>query len=282
MEPLQEWLKHQGIGARLRAERERADLSGAELAAACGWAQSKVSRIERGQQRPSDADVDAWGRACGTADLAGLQRLRQESRVAHVTFRERMREGQAKVQKGYTEMVRTSALIRHYETVFIPGPLQIPSYARRILTEMIALHNLDIDDVDAAVAERMERGHLLYEPGKQWEFLLAEPVLRWLLCPPAVMHTQLDRLQTVIGLEQVRFGIVPMGAELATAPQNGVQIYVGDEALAVAETFLGETWHRDDEAAAYGRALDRLWKDAVEGARARDLIIRAVQALPEA
>ena len=105
---------------------------------------------------------------------------------------------------------------------FIPGPLQIPDYARRVLTEMISLHDLEIDDVDAAVQERMARAQMLYDPSKRWEFLLAEPVLRWLLPSPAVMRAQLDRLQGVIGLDRIRLGIVPMGVELATTPQNSV------------------------------------------------------------
>ncbi|MFF5176622.1 Scr1 family TA system antitoxin-like transcriptional regulator [Micromonospora sp. NPDC000316] len=86
-------------------------------------------------------------------------------------------------------------LIRHFETVYVPGLLQTADYARRILTEMVELHNLDIADVDAAVASRMQRQHLLYDTSKRFEFLLAEPVLRWLLCPAEVMRGQLDRRQ---------------------------------------------------------------------------------------
>jgi hypothetical protein len=70
-----------------------------------------------------------------------------------------------------------------------------------------------------------------------------------------------------------------MGVELATTPQNTVEIYVGDETVAVAETYIGETWHRGDEAAAYMRAIDRQWEDAVEGDEARRLIALAASDL---
>jgi hypothetical protein len=170
-------------------------------------------------------------------------------------------------------------VIRHFETAYMPGPLQIPDYARRVLTEMISLHGLEIDDVDAAVQERMARAQMLYDPSKRWEFLIAEPVLRWLLPTPAVMRAQLDRLQGVIGLDRIRLGIVPLGVELATTPQDSVQVYVGDETVAVAETYIRETWHRGDEATAYMRAIDRQWEDAVEGDEARRLIARAASDL---
>lgn len=283
MEQLDEWLSRQGTGPRLRALRAQAGLSGKELADANGWAQSKVSRIESGKQQPSASDIEAWGRTTSAAAeiVAEILAKREEAQVWHATFKARMREGQEDVQRNYTDLAAKSSLIRHYENVFIPGPLQVPEYTRRVLDEMVALHNLEIDDAGAAVTERMRRRELLYDPAKRWEFLLAEPVLRWLLCPPAVMRAQLDRLQTAIGLERIRFGIIPMGVQLATTPQDNVQIYVGEETIAVAETFIGETWHRDSEAEAYGRAVDRLWKDAVEGDRARELIVQAARALPE-
>ena len=66
----------------------------------------------------------------------------------------------------------------------------------------------------------------------------------------------------------------------ATTPQNDVELYyTADGVIAVTETFIGETWHRDEEAAAYARAVDRQWKDAVEGDAARDLIVRARDSL---
>ncbi len=285
METLKDWLtRPEGLATRLRALRAQAGLSGKELADAHGWQQSKVSRIESGEQRAKPADIEAWARTCGADDAAArdLLHLHDEAQIWHATFKSRMARGQTAVQKSYSDLARTSDLIRHFETTFVPGPLQVPEYAHAILSAMKELHGT-IDDVDAAVGERMQRTQMLYDPAKRWEFLLAEPVLRWLLCPPTVMRTQLDRLQTVIGLERVRFGIIPMGVELAMAPQNTVEVYTGTaETIAVAETFIGETWFRDDEALAYDRALDQQWEDAAEGDAARELIARAIRALPEA
>lgn len=271
-----------GLATRLRAMRAQAGLSGKDLADANGWAQSKVSRIETGQQLPSEGDLRAWAVACRTPAAADeLLAMRDEAQVWRATFRSRMRRGQAEVQQSYNALVDGANLIRHFETAYVPGLLQVPGYARRVLAEMIGLHSLDIDDVDEAVRLRMVRQQMLYDPAKQFEFLLAEPVLRWLLVPPPVMRSQLDRLQTVIGLERVRFGILPMGVQLATTPQNSFQVYAGSDAgtVAVAETFLGEDFSDGDQAAAYGRALDLMWAEAAEGDDARALILRAARDL---
>ncbi|MEH0821949.1 MULTISPECIES: DUF5753 domain-containing protein [unclassified Micromonospora] len=199
-----------------------------------------------------------------------------EVQAVHRDWRRRMRQGQAAVQDSYSQLVAESRLIRHFDTVYVPGLLQTADYARRILTEMVELHNLDVTDVDAAVATRMQRQRLLYDTSKRFEFLLAEPVLRWLLCTPEVMRGQPDRLQTVIGVPNVRFGILPLGVRLATTPQNSLQMY---DDVAIVETFVGETTHRDDEAAAYVKAVERLWKEAVTGEDARRLIVRVARDL---
>jgi transcriptional regulator with XRE-family HTH domain len=280
---LKEWLTQpEGMATRLHALRVQAGLSGKQLANANGWDQSKVSKIENGKQMPSAEDITAWVETCGADQqtIRDLLDLLEKARIAHATFRSRMKQGQKEVQEDYNTLVAQSHLIRHFETVYVPGLLQVPDYARSIFTEMRGLHEVQKDDVDAAVAARMQRQQMLYDPSKSFEFLLAEPVLRWLICSPAVMRAQLDRLQTVIGLERIRFGILPMGVGLKTAPQNSFQIYVGDDSVVAVETLIGETFHRDEEAAAYSRALDRLWEDAVTGDAARELIITATQALP--
>lgn len=283
MESLEEWLSQpDGVATRLRALRVQAALTGQQLAAANDWAQSKVSRIERGQQMPSPEDIEAWCRACGAneATAAELVSKRDEARVWQATFRQQMSHGQAAEQARHTNLAAKSTFIRYFDTAFVPGFLQVPEYMRRIFDEMIRLHELKIDDVDAAIAERLERQQMLYDPSKRFEFLVAEPVLRYLLVTPAVMRTQLDRLQTVIGLDRIRFGVIPEGVELATTPQNSMQIYSGDDLIAVTETYVKEIFFEGAEATAFNRAFDLQWKDAVEGERARELINRAARGLP--
>ena len=280
MTPIEELLTQPGgLSDRLRTLRTRAGLSGKELAEVCGWQPSRVSKIENGKQMPTADDIDTWAQAC-EADAEttdALLRLLIEAQNNHRDFKRRMRRGQVAVQKTYNELVRDSKVIRHFETAYVPGLLQTPDYARRVLTEMIELHGLDIDDVDGAVATRMQRQQMIYDGSKQFEFLLAEPVLRWMLCPPHVQRGQLDRLQTVIGMPNIRFGIVPMGVPLATTPQNSFQMY---DDVAIVETFLGETTHQDDEAAIYGRSMELLWREAATGEDARALVVRAVNDLP--
>lgn len=271
-------LRADELADQLRAVRTRAGLSGKDLAAATGWQTSKVSKLENTRQMPTTDDIATWVRACGAEpDTAErLQQLLHEALAEHRDWRRRMRRGQAAVQASYNKLVAESTTISHFETVWVPGLLQTPEYARRALTEMVELHGLDIDDVDAAVATRLQRQHLLYDTAKHFEFLLWEPVLRTPICGMEAMRGQLDRLQTAIGLSNVRLGILPLDTPLRTTPQNAVQLY--DE-VAVVETFLGESEYRGSEAATYRAAVDHMWQEAATGNDARQLLVNAANAL---
>ncbi len=284
MTSLEEWLaRPHDVATRLRALRAQTGLSGHQLAQTVGWAQSKVSRIETGKQAPTPDDISAWGAACGASDQVTqeLQQLQAEARVVRtVEFRETMSQGQAVQQEDYDRLFANAHLIRDFETVYVPGLLQIPDYARRVRQEMVPLHDLAVDDSDAATARRIAQQQNLYDPNKRFEFIIGEPVLRYLLAPPNVMRGQLDRLLGVIGMDHIRFGIIPMGVELRWTPQHSFQIYVGDEPVVEVESIVKGPWYRGEDADRFGRFFDWLWEEAVEGDAARDLITTAIHALP--
>jgi hypothetical protein len=81
------------------------------------------------------------------------------------------------------------------------------------------------------------------------------------------------------GMPNVRIGVIPLGVEIPTSPQNSFQLY---DDLAVVETFVGETHPRPTGLAGYARVMDRLWDEAAVGDHARRLIQRAAGDLPQA
>ena len=270
-----QWLTQPGgLASRLRMLRTNKGVKSQDLAARLDWGATKVSKIENGKQLPSPAEIRSWV-AATVADSSvadELIDLLEEAKAVHMGWRDRMKSGQAGVQTSYNQLLHDATTIRLFETVYIPGPLQVPEYARRVLTEMITLHNLDNTDIDEAVAERMSRHQLLYDTSKQFDLLITEPVLRWRLCPVPTMIAQLDRLQTVIDLPNVRFGIIPLAGEISVTPQNSFGVY--DE-LVIVDTFVGEIiYDEGDEAETYSSILDQLWKQAVSGGEARQLIVQ--------
>ncbi|MGH3714350.1 MAG: helix-turn-helix domain-containing protein [Micromonosporaceae bacterium] len=280
VDPLTEWLTQPGgIAEILRSARLRAGLTGVELAERVGWQQSKVSKIENGRQLPTGVDVETWLTACGATvgEIESLTRSLDEVTGRHRDWRRRVRQGLVSIQAGYNDVARDATVIRYFATATVPGQLQTAEYARTRLAAGVVLHDASAEELADAVATRMRRQQYLYDTSKQFEFLLAEPVLRWLVDPPNVMLGQLDRLLAVVsGLPNIRFGILPELRPVSLSPQNAFVLF---DDVAYVETFVGETVHVGDEAAAYHRVMDRLWADAVTGEEARRLIMRAVRDL---
>ncbi|MGH3512907.1 MAG: helix-turn-helix domain-containing protein [Pseudonocardiaceae bacterium] len=54
------------LGRRLRELRQRAGLTGTQLAESLSWPQPKVSKLETARQTPSEDDIRAWARTTGS------------------------------------------------------------------------------------------------------------------------------------------------------------------------------------------------------------------------
>jgi transcriptional regulator with XRE-family HTH domain len=268
-----------GLGTRLRIIRERAGLSGKELAERAGWDSPRVSKLELGRQTPTAHDIRLYVEECGAEPklLDELLGLLGEVRVQRFSFVQRGKRGQVAIQQSHNELVAGASTLRHFGTVYVPGVLQVPDYIRRVLVESRRLHDLEVDDVEDALAERLQRQQTLYDRSKRFQLLLGESVLRWLLVPPDVMRAQLDRLLTAIGLPNVEIGVLPFGVELEWTPQQSFWIF---DDVAVVEGFVGETAYEGAEAKQFLRAMELLWDQAAIGDDARRLILAAAEALP--
>lgn len=280
MNALEEFLSRPGgIAAQLRDLRQRTGLTGIALGLKLGWSQGKVSKLETGSQRPSADDVNAWAAATNATpeQLRALLEQLAEAEALHSAWKHQVKHGQSGIQANYDELAKRATLIRNFELVFIPGLLQTADYARARAEEGVRLHGADPKEVDATTLARMRRQQVLYDSSKRFEFVLGESCLRYLICPPAVMRAQLDRLIAALGVPNVTLAIVPFGVELPVTPQNCFILF---DDLAAVETFTGEDVVGGDEAKAYGVAMDRLLAESVTGNEARRIIMAAADALP--
>lgn len=271
----------EALGVRLRELRLTAPgvrLTGTALARKLGWPNSKVSKLELGKQTATPEDLRGWAEACGKpetylelrARLAGF-----ESRIR--SWRRQLAGGHRPVQDTHNQAQADSKVLRAWESSWIVGVLQTPDYARAVLTRSAELHRSP-RDIEDAVRSRMKRQELLYSSDRRYHIILWEPVLRSLICPPAVLTAQLDRLTGVIGMDTVELGIVPLGASLKVPPGSGFWIY--DDRQVVTETWHAELWlDHSDSIALYLRTWKTLHESAAYGSEAHNVINAARQAL---
>lgn len=261
-----------GLGARLR--ELRGPVSGREFAARLGWTQSKVSKLETGRQTATVVDVRAWAEAAGQPEAAGELEARVQGLESRTrSWRRQLAAGHRPVQDTLTVEYERSTHLRAWEGAMVVGMLQTADYARALFTHYSELHQ-SVRDTDDAVRARLRRQPLLYEPGRIFDIVMWEAALYAAVCPPTVLAGQLDRLASVIGLDTVRLGIVPLGTPVALPPAGGFWMY--DDRLVIVEDWHAELWLDDTESVAlYGRVWARLQKAAVYGASARRIIARA-------
>lgn len=258
------------LGRRLRALRERAGMNGGELARALGWAQSKISRIELARQNASPADITAWVEATGGPEYERvfLLGLLDQAREDQHAWRQRMRGGQAPVQAGYFALIQRTKVHRAFHTAVVPGLLQTPEYARRILAIAARQAGASTGDVDAAVETRMKRQAFIETP-RRFEYLVSESVLRLGLVTDDVMRAQIARIMAVSELPNVRLGVLPIGVPLTVTPIHEFEMF---DDLVIIETISREHRYSGPEAETYARAFGALWSAALTGDDARDLI----------
>lgn len=260
------------LGARLR--ELRAGITGRDLAERLGWPQSKVSKLETGRQTATAADLTAWAEATGHPDVADelTARLRVLESGAR-SWRRRLAAGHRPVQDSLTVEYQRSYRMRAWQPAMVVGMLQTPEYARAVFSRYVDLQQ-SVRDIDDAVRARMRRQEELYDPSRHFDIVLWEAALHAMVCPPDVLAGQLDRLCGVVGMTNVRLGILPFGAQLRIPPANGFWMY--DERLVIVEDWHAELWLDDAEnITLYTRLWDTITGPAVYGAQAHRLIARA-------
>ncbi|MCM8548872.1 helix-turn-helix transcriptional regulator [Streptomyces sp. STCH 565 A] len=271
----------EALGARLRELRLSAAsgrLTGPQLASRLGWPHSKVYKLEGGRQTAAADDLRAWADAVGQPDTAEELLGRLAGFESHIrSWRRQLAAGHRPVQDTWNAAVDRARTIRAFEEAVIPGMLQTADYARHIFLRYADLHGTKRDTEDA-VRARMERQAWLYQGGRRFHALVWEAALHALVCPPAVLVAQLDRLAGTVGMDTVELGVIPLSASLRIPAANG--FWILDEQLVIAEDWHAELWLDDAETVgSYLRVWETLRESAVYGADAQNVIGRARRAL---
>jgi len=262
----------EALGARLRELRKDAGLSARALAAATGQHFTRVSKIEHGVQAPGDHDIRDWCRACAAeAQIPDLIATARAVESSYLEFRRQARSGMRRVQGPHTvQLYEDTQLFRVYEHNVIPGLFQTAEYAEAMLSFWVGFLNAP-NDIQAAVASRMERQHVIYQRDKQFSVILEEQALRTWFGTAETQAGQLDRLLAVMSLPTVTLGIIPLMKERAAVPSAGFWIF--DESLAALETpTTSIEVTRSQEIGLYARMFGYLQAEAVYGLEARGLI----------
>ncbi len=249
------------------------------LAAATGQHFTRVSKIEHGVQPPTDDDIRDWCLACGAEEqVPDLIATSRAVESAYLEFRRQGRAGMKRVVGAHTlPLYERTTRFRIYEHNVVPGLFQTPAYCAAMLSFWIGFLETP-QDMDAAVASRMERQKAIFDAGKRFTVVLEEQALRTWFGTAEVQAGQLGRLLEMMSVPTVSLGIIPLMRERIAVASAGFWIF--DDSLAALETPTASIEvTRPQEVELYARMFEHLRGTAVFGAAARTLIIRALSEL---
>jgi transcriptional regulator with XRE-family HTH domain len=274
------------LGERLRELRTFAQISGVAFGEAAGWADaSSVSKVEKAQRTITVAHVLLWCRICEASDQQTEALLADQAAVIGmwVTYQHLNRGGLTRAQETVRARYERLRLMRSYQSRGFPGLLQTEAYARGLLAGVWEEQGVEATDrsadIEAAVAERMDRQRLLHRPGKRFVHVMEESAVRYRTLPADVHRAQILHTLDVMSLPSVTLGVIPLGSDRGgMRPRES--FIITDDTIVTVELVSGYlTVGRPSEVAMYGAVFDRLLALAVHGEQCRKLLRRALENL---
>ena len=273
-------IRSRQVAAELRALREKAGLSGAEVAKRMGMSPSKISRIETGNSGLQIEDVAA---------LLGLYQVPASKRDELLDLVRRSEErGWWTRQPGLPQLWRSlidfeakATRLQNYEALVVPGLLQTAEYARALIAGVAP--TVSEAELDNLVAARMARQAVLTRTHAPQLFAVVdEGALRRPIGQPGVMHRQLQHLLSAAEQPHVTLRVVSLAAG-AHAGLRGpfVILEFAEEPTLVFVENHGTGLFLEEEAdlSAYRLALGTILQAALAPAATAELIAEIVAEL---
>ncbi|WP_026416941.1 helix-turn-helix domain-containing protein [Actinomadura oligospora] len=251
----------------LRQSRKRKGLSGEALGRALQISKSKVSRIERGEERLDLALAEKADLALGTVDLFALL-------VWYASFGH-----DPEWFPQYVKFEQQATWLRLYEAQVISGLFQTEDYARALVASSIET------DVEGIVMRRLQRQEMLAreQAPPNVSLLLSQNALDWPVGSPRIMREQLEYLLNAAEQAHIMIRVVPRswecGAHAGLA--GSFQLLTGDpwgEAAYTDAPGTGRLVASPADVLKYALRYERISGSALSVERSIELIRRVMEA----
>ncbi|MET7340107.1 helix-turn-helix transcriptional regulator [Streptomyces sp. NPDC005547] len=208
------------VGRQLRAWREAADLTAAELGAAMGYGENLVYKVEGGRRIPRPEFLDKADGVCGANGK--ITAMKQD--LAAVRYPKKVRD-LAKLEARAAEMGL-------YSNHNIHGLLQTAEYARALFEMRRPAYSQD--EVERVLAARIARQAVFERsPAPALSFVQEEVTLRRPIGGTMVLRRQLERLLEIGQLRSVEIQVMPTSREDHASMEGGVEVLKFEDGTAV-------------------------------------------------
>ncbi|MFD9593873.1 helix-turn-helix domain-containing protein [Kitasatospora sp. NPDC059973] len=202
------------FGEELQRLRMAAGLSAAEAGALVGMGGPAVSHTEAGRITLNAERLEVWLDAYGCTDVAYRSTLAEMGRSTGKGWWSEYEGKVPPLALDLAEVEERSVRLDSYDTLYIPGVLQLPAYTEAIYEDAYRDGKWE---VPASVRFRMDRQRVLVDgKQRQFRFVIHEAALRMRFAGDSVMRAQLLHLLESAKLPNVEIQVLPF-----TAPKHG-------------------------------------------------------------
>ncbi|MFJ4515452.1 helix-turn-helix domain-containing protein [Streptomyces sp. NPDC088816] len=208
------------VGRQLKLRREAAGMRVPEFAAAVGYGDDLVYKIESGKRIPRPEYLDA---ADAVLNAGGLVAEMKED-LKKVRYPKKVRD--------LAQLEARAVELQLYDPLTVHGLLQTPEYTRALFQMRRPAYGAD--DVERGVAARMARKAVFErDPAPELSFIQDEWTLRRRLGGRMVARRQLERLLEVGQLRNVEIQVMPLNHEEHAGVDGGIEVLKFEDGTAV-------------------------------------------------
>ncbi|NYI04370.1 helix-turn-helix domain-containing protein [Allostreptomyces psammosilenae] len=263
------------LGAALRRHRLAAKVDQATAAKAIDYSVTKVSRIETGQVSARVLELRALLDLYGVRDQHERERLEQLARQSNARGWWADYESVGETYADYIALESDATHIKTWETVLIPGILQVPRYVEELLASNPVV--VPSSRVQEFIKVRQERQARFRDSGAHLSAIIWEPAITAPLFSAEARMAQLDHLLDIGQQPRYTIRVLPLAAgAAATVSVPFTALSFGSESVidAVAAENITATMVIEEphEIAAYSYAFDTLQNAALDPDSTMELI----------
>lgn len=256
------------LGSELRRIREGQDLTGSEVAAALGWSQSKISRMETGRFGASVAEVARLLDYYGVHEEVRAELLSRVARTDGLQGAWTVRAGGPSRRQGQVQSVESRVrTLQQYSALVVPGLLQAPGYVRAVACAG------SFGDPEDLVRRRLARQEVLVGvPRPKYSVVLDERALTRWPGSDAVMVEQLEHLMAAMETGRVSLRVLGAGGGAGALAVGSFLVYEFTKGppVAMTEAQTADLYlSADADITAYRRLFKALQKESLDVAATR-------------
>ena len=284
LEPASPTVRRRRLAAELRRLRERAGMTGDQVADRVGWSASKLSRIENAHTVPGDAEIR---QLLDLYDVEGHYADELFALAQEAAGRGWWETYSPTLPPDYASLIGLEAEAQaalSWEPLIVPGLLQTGDYAREVTNGYLErIDPVPPSETRRRVEARLARQRILTRDNPlRLSVVLDQSVLHRRFGDRSVMRSQIKRLLDLSERDNISLRILqldgrhPIGTGAFVLLQFGEVHDVTYQDVVYIENLTGGRYvEEEDEVFRYKRAFDRLSDLALDEQKSREILVAA-------